>query len=226
MGGMKRLAAAAVLCLQIGMWPAQSQSTRAEDLGPGKLLVATPELGDPNFAKTVVMLVQFDDDGVVGLILNRRSKVAVSRVLEEVQAAKGRHDPVYAGGPVGRTEVLALVRATEEPAGAKRVSGDLFLAVTKESLEKTLTGTEAADIHFYLGYAGWTAEQLENEVAMGGWYIFPGNAKAVFDAAPESLWDRLIRLTETRIALGFRSGVAAAYEGGGSAASCAGCRLR
>jgi putative transcriptional regulator len=82
-----------------------------------------------------------------------------------------------------------------------KVFGDLFLAVTKESLEKTLSvSADAGAMHVYVGYAGWTQEQLENEVNLGAWYIFQGNAKQVFDADPESLWPRMIRQTEMHIA--------------------------
>jgi len=193
--------AAALVCLHGVVGLAAGQSTRPADLGAGKLLVASPDLADPNFAKTVVLLVQYDDSGVVGLILNRRSKMAVSRVLDRVAGAKGRGDLVYSGGPVGKADVLALVRSPQAPADATRVVGDLSLVGTKESLEKIFaskTGTGAVQV--YLGYAGWTAPQLENEVELGAWYIFQGSAKFVFDDAPDSLWDRLIRETQLRIA--------------------------
>ena len=112
-----------VLCLEGAVRLAEAQSTLPADLGAGKLLVASRDLPDPNFAKTVILLVQYDADGVVGLILNRRSKVPISRVLGEVAGAKERPDPVYAGGPVGRTEVLALVRARRPSGDAKHVFG-------------------------------------------------------------------------------------------------------
>src|ERR1022692_3641970 len=127
MEGMRWLPiAATVLCLEGAVRLAEAQSMRPADLGAGKLLVASRDLPDPNFAKTVVLLVQYDEDGVVGLILNRRSKVPISRVLDEVAGAKERPDPVYAGGPVGRTEVLALVRSRRPLGDAKRVFGDVF----------------------------------------------------------------------------------------------------
>jgi len=138
---------------------------------------------------------------VVGLILNRRSKVPISRVLEDVSGAKGRADAVYAGGPVGRTEVLALLRSRRPPEDVKRVFGDVFLVSSKEAFEQTFTSDVDADkVHVYLGYSGWTGPQLEHELDLGAWYIFPGTAAAVYDADPDSLWSRLIRETELRIA--------------------------
>jgi len=202
MEGMRWLPiAATVLCCEAAVQLAEAQSTRPADLGAGKLLVASRDLPDPNFAKTVVLLVQYDEDGVVGLILNRRSKVPISRVLDEVAGAKERPDPVYAGGPVGRTEVLALVRARRPSGDAKPVLGDIFLVSTKEAMEKTFaSATDADAVRVYLGYSGWTEPQLEHELELGAWYIFQGSAKAVFDSDPGSMWDRFIHETETRIA--------------------------
>jgi len=174
---------------------------RPADLGAGKILVASRDLPDPNFAKSVVLLVQYGDDGVVGLIVNRRSKVPVSRVLDDVPGAKDRPDPIYAGGPVGKTGVLALLRAHDKPGDAKRVLGDVYLISSKDLLEKTLASPAASGVfHVYLGYAGWAVGQLEHEVDLGAWYIFRGDAAAVFDSDPDTLWSRLIRETELRIA--------------------------
>jgi putative transcriptional regulator len=193
--------AAAVLLSEFAVQVAAAQSMQPSDLGAGKMLVARRDLPDPNFAKTVVLLVQYDDEGVVGLILNRRSKVPISRVFDDVDGAKDRSDPIYAGGPVGRTDVLALLRSRAKPGDAKRVFGDICLVSSKELLQKTLAlPPETNIVHIYLGYSGWTMDQLENEVDLGAWYIFPGDAQAVFDPNPDSLWSRLIGETELRIA--------------------------
>jgi putative transcriptional regulator len=102
---------------------------------------------------------------------------------------------------VATSGVLALVRTHPKPADAKHVCGDVYLVSTKELLEKTFaTAADADSFHVYLGYAGWTAEQLQNEVDAGAWFIFQGGATAVFDSEPDSLWPRLIRETELHIA--------------------------
>ena len=190
-----------MLCLLALSGFAEAQSLKAEDLGAGKLLVASPDLPDPNFAQTVVLLVQYDDDGVVGLILNRRSKVKISRLLQDLAGAKDRADAVYAGGPVGRAEVLALLRSRRPPGGAKHILGDVYLVSGKDALEKSFAGAADANaVHVYLGYSGWTAPQLEHEMELGAWFIFQGSAKEIFDSDPDSLWPRMIRATELRIA--------------------------
>src|ERR1700742_1092219 len=83
------------------------QFKNPQDLGIGKLLVASRSLGDPDFAGTVVLLVRYDEKGALGLILNRRTDVPLSRVLD-LEAARDRSDPVYLGGPVGPSAVFAL----------------------------------------------------------------------------------------------------------------------
>jgi len=197
---MLSMCAAAVLFAgAAGVAPAQS--TRAEDLAAGKMLVATRDLPDPNFAETVVLLVDYNENGVLGLIVNRRSDLPISHVLDAVNGAKKRSDPVYSGGPVSATGVVALLRSHNKPDDAKHVFGDIYFVSTKEMLEKTVAGAaDANTLHVYLGYAGWTEGQLENEVQLGAWYIFEGNPTAIFDPDPDSLWGRLIRQTELQIA--------------------------
>jgi putative AlgH/UPF0301 family transcriptional regulator len=176
-------------------------SKNPADLGIGKLLVASRDLADPIFAKTVVLLVHYDDDGVVGLMLNRRSDVPLSRVFKELNAAKERSDPVYLGGPVELSTVFALLRSKAKPEPAERVLGDVYLISTKSLLEKTLTAqADPGVFHVYLGYAGWSPEQLRNEVEAGAWFIFQGDAHSVFNANPDSLWSQMIRQTELRMA--------------------------
>lgn len=199
---MRWLAAATgMLYLHLCVHPAQCQSTRPSDLRVGKLLVASRDLPDPNFARTVVLLVQFSDDGVIGLIINRRSQVPVSRVLDNVAGARGQQDAVYAGGPVGRTDILALLRSHKQPGDAKRVLREVFLVSSRETLKETFAAATGPDkMHVFLGYAGWTEPQLQHEVDLGAWYIFQGSPEAIFNSEPDSLWPRLIRETEVRVA--------------------------
>jgi putative transcriptional regulator len=181
--------------------PVRAQSMQNSELGTGKILVASRDLPDPNFAKAVVLLVKYDDEGVVGLILNRRSDVPISRVLDDMNGAKGRSDPVYAGGPVGRSEVLALLRAHTKPEDSTSVFSDIYLVSSKETLEKSFAEEAGSNkLHVYLGYAGWTEGQLEHEVDLKAWYIFRPDSSAVFDSDPDSLWTRLIRQTDVNIA--------------------------
>lgn len=179
----------------------RAQSKNPDDLGRGKLLVASRDLADPIFAKTVVLLVHYDSDGVVGLMLNRRTDVPLSRAFSKLNAAKNRSDPVYAGGPVEISAVFALLRSKSKPESAEHILPDVYLISTKSLFEKTLSERPDSGIfHVYLGYAGWTPEQLQKEVEAGAWFIFPADAETVFNSNPGNLWPQMIRRTELKMA--------------------------
>jgi putative AlgH/UPF0301 family transcriptional regulator len=178
--------------------PVQSRDVR--NLGAGKVLVASRNLGDPNFAETVVLLVHYNAKGVVGLILNRRTDLPLSRVFEG-QAAKDRSDPVYLGGPVETSAALALLQSPRPVEGAERIFGGVYLISTKTLLERTISARPDPGVfHVYLGYAGWATEQLRMEVGLGSWFIFQAHARVVFDSNPDSLWSEMIRKTELELA--------------------------
>ncbi len=184
--------------LLLALAPAQGQ----DKLASGQFLVAARELGDPNFAQAVILLIDYDSDkGAMGLIVNRRTDMPVSRVLGDLKEAKGRTDPIYVGGPVELTSVLALLKSASKPGDAKHVFGDVYLVNTKEQLQKTLAaGPESGSFHVFVGYAGWGAGQLEHEVELGAWHIMSADAALVFHSDPDSVWPRLIRRTEQQIA--------------------------
>jgi putative AlgH/UPF0301 family transcriptional regulator len=177
--------------------------SQTDDLAVGRLLVASRDLGDPNFAQTVIVLVHYSaDQGSVGLVVNRRTDVPISRVFQDLKEAKGRTDPVYVGGPVELNSVLALLKTGIKPDNSTRVFNDVYLISNKDVLKATLASdVESSVFHTYVGYAGWSAGQLEHEVDLGAWHIMPADAATVFHSDPDSVWQRLIRRTETQIAM-------------------------
>lgn len=192
---------AAAMAIVCGAASALGQSTRVEDLGAGKLLVSSRDLSDPNFVEAVILLIHYDNQGAVGLMINRRTKAPISRIIQDLNTAKNGSDPIYIGGPVEITTVLGLLRSRQKPDGVTSVLSDVYLVSGKALLEKTLaSGSGPSDVRLYLGYCGWGGGQLENEVRLGGWWIFDGNAGVVFDPNPGSVWPRLIARTEEQIA--------------------------
>jgi putative transcriptional regulator len=177
------------------------QSKDAKDLNVGKLLVASPAVADPNFAKTVILLVHRDDRGVVGLILNRRTDLPLSRILDGIPGTKDRSDPAYLGGPLEVPAVTALLQSPAKVEGADHIFSGVYLISTKTLLEQTIAARPDPQVfHVYLGYAGWTNDQLRKEVELGAWFIFPADTSAVFNSDPGSLWPQMIRKTEQKIA--------------------------
>jgi len=176
-----------------------------KELGVGKLLVAGRGLGDPHFARTVVLLVHYDEDGVVGLVLNRRTDVPLSQVLD-LKAAKDRSDPVFVGGPMEPSAAFALFQSPTKVEKAEKVFGGVYLITDKSAFEKTISAQPTPDVfHVYLGYAGWTQDQLRNEVQLGAWFVFQADSATVFNSDPESLWLEMIKNTELRLAKTERS---------------------
>ena len=179
----------------------------AKELATGKLLVARRSLQDPNFAETVILLVEHsDDEGTVGLILNRQTKIPLSRLSKDLEGAKGRTEPLFLGGPVQTEGVMALVRSRAKLEEAKHVLADIYMISNKTSLEKTISSNSASNsLRLYLGYAGWDAGQLEWELGMEAWNVMPATTAVVFDLHPETLWSRLVAQEELQMARSSRS---------------------
>ena len=177
------------------------QFKNPNDLAVGKLLVSSRSLGDPNFAGTVVLLVHYDEKGVLGLILNRRSNVQLSEVLD-LKAAKDRSDPVYVGSPVQPAAVFALFQSSAKIEKATNIFGGVYLISDKDVFEHVLSARPDPNVfHVYLGYAGWTQDQLRAEVQLGAWYVFPADTATVFDSDPDSLWLHMIQKTRLQWAM-------------------------
>ena len=164
-------------------------------LEAGKLLVATPALVDPNFDRTVVLLLDVDDNGALGVVINRPSPVPVGEILPGWADVVGSPDVLFQGGPVGTDSALALagVRSAdgEDPVGFQRLfdeTGIVDLDAPTEIMAPALTG-----LRIFAGYAGWGSGQLQAEVEEGSWYVVPSAPGDLFGTDPETLWARVLR---------------------------------
>ena len=170
-------------------------------LGPGRLLIAARHLPDPNFSETVVLLADYDENGAMGLVVNRRSDVPLARAFPGIGPPLDPQHRLYIGGPVAPTGVLALLRSDTPPSGARAILDDVHLIGAREPLEDEIRArTAPARFRVYVGYAGWGPGQLERETADGSWHVVRATADVVFDPEPASVWERQIRLTEARMA--------------------------
>ena len=164
------------------------------DLRPGSLLVATPALLDPNFADSVVLVLEHNDEGALGVVLNRPSVVTVGAVLEVWAGLVGEPDVLFQGGPVGLDGALALALLADpadEPVGWRRCFGDLGM-VDLDSPVELVDGGIAA-LRVYAGYAGWGTGQLEAEIAEGSWYVIDSEPSDFFRPDVESLRRDVLR---------------------------------
>lgn len=194
------LVASAALASRWRLVTAQTDK-QAQRLAAGKILVARRSLADPNFAETVIVLVQHDEEGTLGLIVNRQTKVPISRLSRDLQSAKGRSEPLYLGGPVETSGIMGLIRTATKLEDAKHMFADVYMISSKAAMEKAMASSyDSKTFRLYLGYAGWDAGQLEYEMGMDAWDVLPANAAIVFDPHPETLWSRLMEQEDMRMA--------------------------
>jgi putative transcriptional regulator len=151
----------------------------------GRLLVAAPILHDPNFHRTVVLVAEHNDEGAMGLVLNRPTDTPVGDALPELTAIAGDSDPVYLGGPVSLESVLAIAEL-DDPEDASEL---LFGAVgfVQEPDVDVLRG------RVFVGYAGWSAGQLEAELEEESWLVLPAEPDDLFSDDPDGLWSAVLR---------------------------------
>jgi putative transcriptional regulator len=156
----------------------------------GKLLIAGPTLQDPNFARSVVLVGEHNEDGALGVILNRASETPVSEAVPDLAELVGHADPVFVGGPVQPSAVLVLAEFEEPDEASQLVVEDVgFLAVDDDDPCST---AELGRARVFAGYAGWGPGQLETELERDDWIIAPSQVEDVFDEDPATLWSRVL----------------------------------
>lgn len=184
-----RRAAAAVcaLLLLVGTpWPAVADE-------PGRLtailLVARGGLTDPNFADSVVLVMNHVADGPVGVIVNRPTEVTVAELFPDMKRLAAVEDKVYFGGPVEFGTLWFLFRATKPPARAVQAFDDVYLSRDRDLLRRLLRRKEPMeDLRIFVGHSGWAPGQLEAEIRRGDWTLRRVETDAVFKPDLERPW--------------------------------------
>ena len=162
----------------------------------GQLLVASPSLDDPNFVRSVVLLLAHGDEGALGIILNRPMGAAIQEILPQWQYLALPPAEVFRGGPVAVSSAICL--------GRVRAGVDVEVV---DGLETTVAGLAGVDLHrdpdqfgdavtgirVFTGYAGWSAGQLEGELEQGGWILAPALPHDLLPADPDELWATVLR---------------------------------
>lgn len=157
----------------------------------GRLLVATPLLDDPHFARTVVYLLEHDGGGTVGVVLNRPSRTPVGQVLPEWHSAVVGPAVVFGGGPVQPDGALCLAQLQSDGPGVRRVV-DGVGTVDLDGDVTLITGL-ARRLRVFAGHAGWSPGQLDDELAMGAWWAVPGSPDDLFSVEPRDMWRTVLR---------------------------------
>jgi putative transcriptional regulator len=171
----------------------------------GRLLIASPQLADPNFVRTVVLILQHHDEGALGIVLNRPSDATVEEALPSWAGYVGRPPVLFGGGPVGVDGALCLARlqGLEEPPGwqglgLRSLPGLGLVDLDREPVEVT---SRLERLRIFAGYAGWGGGQLEGEIKVGGWYTVPARPRDPFTSHPSTLWGDVLRRQGGQLAM-------------------------
>ncbi|MEU9102686.1 YqgE/AlgH family protein [Streptomyces sp. NPDC048361] len=195
----------------------------------GRLLVATPALADPNFDRAVVLLLDHDEEGTLGVVLNRPTPVGVGDILESWADLAGEPGVVFQGGPVALDSALGVAVVPGEdgpggegpgwdgpvedgrspssrprtsrgdPVGWRRVYGAIGLVDLETPPE--LLAAALGSLRIFAGYAGWGPGQLEDELSEGAWYVVESEPGDVSCPEPESLWRAVLRRQRNELAM-------------------------
>jgi putative transcriptional regulator len=171
----------------------------------GWFLVAGRHLSDPNFFRSVVLMLQHASEGAMGLVVNRPSAVSIDGILSREGPIPCGHAPVYTGGPVEPTSLFILHNDVRLSGTDHEITPGLYLAGSESSFEHVVRSPPDPQLknRFRLlsGYAGWGPGQLENELARGDWHTLPADGLVVLDDDPYGIWEICTRrvLKATRL---------------------------
>ena len=162
----------------------------------GQFLIAAKSLRDPNFFKTVVLLLEHNQHGAMGLVVNRPSSVTVSQVLSEHFELPETGEVVFMGGPVEPGNLFILHNSDELDCSESPPVEGVFVGCTKDVFESVVqavsSGDDEARFRVFSGCAGWAPKQLEGEVNRGDWLLHQASPEFVFHQDPYEVWDVLI----------------------------------
>jgi putative transcriptional regulator len=160
-----------------------------ESIG-GQLLIAGPALADPNFWRTVVLVVEHSEEGAFGLVLNRPSETSVGEAVPELGELVDGQDPLFIGGPVQPSSVVVLGHFEDATDAALLAFDEVGVLGTGSSLEELSAGLRTG--RAFVGHAGWGAGQLEAELERGDWILEPARLEDAFSLSPRDLWSRVL----------------------------------
>ena len=162
----------------------------------GTLLAAFPDMLDPNFMHSVVLICQHSDQGAYGVVTNRATKFAVKELLPDHPLLGQSKFPVFLGGPVDHTTLQFLHLVPDRIPGGLSIDGKLWLGGDLDALGEYLAKhprIARGKVRMFLGYAGWSAGQLDTELGTGSWLPAPPAMDAIFGEPGEATWRRVVR---------------------------------
>jgi putative transcriptional regulator len=158
------------------------------------LLVSMPQMLDPNFARTVVLLAEYGKHGAFGLVVNRRMAEPAHEVIRADPPLDIRKDVyLHVGGPVEPNRAWVLTRHRELDGDALEITGEVFLSAAPGLIRHTLCSSPDPQVRVLVGYAGWAPGQLDEELAGSSWLLAPVQPDLLFDIPIDDMWETAIR---------------------------------
>ena len=155
------------------------------DSARGQLLIAGPGLVDPNFWRTVVLIVEHSEEGALGLVLNRPSETTVGEAVSELEQLLDSDDPLYVGGPVQPSALIVLAEFDQPDEAALIAFEDVGVLASGAQEDPELRVRRG---RAFVGHAGWGPGQLDDEVERGDWILEPARREDAFSGTPDGLW--------------------------------------
>lgn len=167
-----------------------------DDFAAPTLIIAMPQLADPNFHRTVVLLIEKNDEAAFGVVINRPGESKIAELCSGLNVEWGGDETALAlyGGPVGTQQGFLLHGeiADDVTVSSREVTSGIRIASDMETF-RTLCQRPPLDFRILLGYAGWAPGQLENEMRSGAWLTADATAELVFHTPLDSMWERSLR---------------------------------
>jgi putative transcriptional regulator len=162
----------------------------------GLFLLASNHLRDPNFFRTVVLMLEHSAEGAMGLVINRPSAVTIRKALSISGPMNSGDAPVFVGGPVEPNSLFILHNCTAMSGTDRETAPGIFLASSEHSFDAVVKPAESEIVpkfRLFSGYAGWGAGQLESEVARGDWLLLPADEALILEDDPYGIWEVCLR---------------------------------
>jgi len=177
-----------VLSASLGYSPGLLAAT--QEPAPGMFLIATRALTGSGFSESVILLIQHDKNGTMGIVINQPTDVDLAKIVPEV--SDNVFSRLYLGGPVATYGIILLIKSVDPLSNADHVFGDIYASGSRELLLELLDNAGAQkSIRLYAGHAGWFPGQLDSEIERGSWHVVPASEAMIFDEEPTKIWRKL-----------------------------------
>lgn len=167
----------------------------------GKLLISSPSMSDANFDRTVVFMIEHNEEGALGVVINRPAPIDVVEAVPQWAAFVAEPRVVFIGGPVAQGSVLALARAEIADTTPEFTPVLGPVGVLDATVDPAQLTTPIAEVRLFSGYSGWGPGQLDNELEVGAWFVIEAEPADPLTARPEGLWAEALKRQEGRDAM-------------------------